>query len=109
MLSEKPLTNRLQIIVRPNEKQAFNNVEAFKRFDPANPYRYIEVRGTLQEVIPDPTGAFYVVLGKRYGNADQQPPAVEVRSRVRVSRPFAANARANSDAESSFTTPRKRL
>jgi PPOX class probable F420-dependent enzyme len=44
-------------------------------FDPANEYHYVEVRGRLQEVIPDPTGAFYVVLGKRYGNADQQPPA----------------------------------
>jgi hypothetical protein len=33
------------------------------------------VRGRLQEVIPDPTGAFYVVLSKRYGNPDQQPPA----------------------------------
>jgi PPOX class probable F420-dependent enzyme len=44
-------------------------------FDPKNEYRYLEVRGRLQEVIPDPTGAFYVVLGKRYGNADQQPPA----------------------------------
>jgi PPOX class probable F420-dependent enzyme len=43
-------------------------------FDPKNEYKYVEVRGRLQEVIPDPTGAFYVVLGKRYGNADQQPP-----------------------------------
>ncbi len=44
-------------------------------FDPHNEYHYLEVRGRLREVIPDPTGAFYVVLGKRYGNADQQPPA----------------------------------
>ena len=44
-------------------------------FDPEQQYRYIEVRGRLLEVIPDPTGAFYVVLGKRYGSADQQPPA----------------------------------
>ena len=44
-------------------------------FDPQNETRYIEVRGRLEEVIPDPTGAFYVVLGKRYGNEDQQPPA----------------------------------
>jgi len=43
-------------------------------FDPKNEYKYVEVRGRLQEVIPDPTGAFYVVLGKRYGNADQQAP-----------------------------------
>jgi len=44
-------------------------------FDPEHEYTYLEVRGRLQEVIPDPTGAFYVVLGKRYGNANQQPPA----------------------------------
>ncbi|HEY1531982.1 MAG TPA: PPOX class F420-dependent oxidoreductase [Galbitalea sp.] len=44
-------------------------------FDPENEYHYVEVRGRLTEVIPDPTGSFYIVLGKRYGNADQQPPA----------------------------------
>jgi PPOX class probable F420-dependent enzyme len=43
-------------------------------FDPENEYTYLEVRGKLIEVIPDPTGAFYVVLGKRYGNAEQEAP-----------------------------------
>ncbi|SDO90858.1 PPOX class probable F420-dependent enzyme [Nakamurella panacisegetis] len=42
--------------------------------DPENPYDFIELRGKLVEVVPDPTGAFYVTLGKRYGNPDQQPP-----------------------------------
>ncbi|MCU1578783.1 MAG: class F420-dependent oxidoreductase [Rhodoglobus sp.] len=42
--------------------------------DPDDPFRYLELRGSLQQVIPDPEGAFYVVLGKRYGNAEQQPP-----------------------------------
>lgn len=42
--------------------------------DPENPFRYLEVRGRLIAVEPDPTGAFYVVLGKRYGNPDQAPP-----------------------------------
>lgn len=42
--------------------------------DPANPYSYMEVRGSLVEVQPDPTGSFYVRLGKRYGNAEQQAP-----------------------------------
>jgi PPOX class probable F420-dependent enzyme len=42
--------------------------------DPDEPMRFLEVRGTLVEVVPDPEGAFYVVLGKRYGNPDQQPP-----------------------------------
>jgi len=43
--------------------------------DPSNPFHYLEVRGRLVEVQPDPEGAFYVVLGKRYGNPEQQPPA----------------------------------
>ena len=42
--------------------------------DPDIPQRYLEVRGTLAEVIPDPDGAFFVRLGQRYGHADQQPP-----------------------------------
>jgi len=42
--------------------------------DPENPFRYLEVRGSLSEVVPDPTGQFYVRLGKRYGNASQTPP-----------------------------------
>ena len=36
---------------------------------------YVEVRGRLTEVIPDPEGAFYVHLGQRYGEADTEPPA----------------------------------
>ncbi len=43
--------------------------------DPDNPFRYLEVRGRLVEVVPDPEGAFYVRLGTRYGNAEQEPPA----------------------------------
>lgn len=43
-------------------------------FDPERPYRYIEVRGRLIEAEPDPEGAFYVFLGKRYGNAGQEAP-----------------------------------
>ncbi|MEO5921360.1 MAG: PPOX class F420-dependent oxidoreductase [Pseudolysinimonas sp.] len=43
-------------------------------FDPADPERYLEVRGVLSEVIPDPTGAFYVHLQNRYGDASDRPP-----------------------------------
>ena len=35
---------------------------------------YLEVRGELIEVIPDPTGAFYVHLQKRYGEDSDVPP-----------------------------------
>jgi PPOX class probable F420-dependent enzyme len=42
--------------------------------DPDDPLRYLEVRGTLADIQEDPTGSFYVRLGRRYGNPDQQPP-----------------------------------
>jgi PPOX class probable F420-dependent enzyme len=42
--------------------------------DPDIPQRYLEVRGTLAEIVPDPDGAFFVRLGQRYGTPDQQPP-----------------------------------
>ena len=40
-----------------------------------NVLNYVEVRGRLIETIPDPTGAFYVELGERYGAPNLQPPA----------------------------------
>lgn len=43
--------------------------------DPAEPQRYIEVRGRLIETIEDPEGSFYVRLQKRYGSDSDQPPA----------------------------------
>lgn len=43
--------------------------------DPENPLRYVEVRGHLAEVVPDPEGEFYVHLGRRYGDPDAAAPA----------------------------------
>jgi len=34
--------------------------------DPDDQYRYIQVRGVLEQVEPDPTGAFYQTLQQRY-------------------------------------------
>jgi PPOX class probable F420-dependent enzyme len=42
--------------------------------DDEDPQVYLELRGRLVDVINDPTGDFYVRLGRRYGNRDQQPP-----------------------------------
>lgn len=42
--------------------------------DPDDAMRYLELRGRLVEVIPDPAGAYYVHLGRRYGDPDQAPP-----------------------------------
>ncbi len=51
-----------------------NPAMSFLVFDPADPMIYIEVRGSLIEVIPDPTGAFYVELQERYGYATGKTP-----------------------------------
>ena len=42
--------------------------------DPDSPERYLELRGELAEVVPDPEGDYYVELGRRYGDPDQAPP-----------------------------------
>ncbi|MCU1509866.1 MAG: class F420-dependent oxidoreductase [Glaciihabitans sp.] len=62
------------------KRQKYRNLQhnpsmSLSIIDPANPFRYLEVRGRLLEVVPDPEGQFYVRLGKRYGNAAQTPPA----------------------------------
>ena len=61
------------------KRQKYRNLQSnpsmsYAIIDPTNPFHYLELRGNLIEVIPDPTGEFYVHLGKRYGNAGQQPP-----------------------------------
>jgi PPOX class probable F420-dependent enzyme len=54
-----------------NKRQKYRNVRehpqvAFSILDPDNPYRYLEVRGEVEEIEPDPTGAFYMRLAERY-------------------------------------------
>ena len=61
-------------------RRKFKNLQANPRMtlealDPEDPHRYVEVRGSLVDVIPDPEGDFYVHLGRRYGNPEQRPPA----------------------------------
>lgn len=51
-----------------------NPAMSISLMDPENPQRYLEVRGTLVDVVPDPEGDFYVRLGKRYGNQNQTAP-----------------------------------
>ncbi len=37
--------------------------------DPHDPYRYVQIRGVVEAVEDDPTGAFYQVLQLRYRGA----------------------------------------
>lgn len=34
--------------------------------DPDQPYRYLELRGAVERIEPDPTGAFFFQLAERY-------------------------------------------
>jgi PPOX class probable F420-dependent enzyme len=36
-------------------------------FDPDNPYRYLELRGRVTSIEPNPDGSFYFTLAQRYG------------------------------------------
>ncbi|MHA6616593.1 PPOX class F420-dependent oxidoreductase [Pseudonocardia sp. DLS-67] len=54
-----------------NYRRKYRNIRAnpavaISIVDPANPYRYVEVRGVVERVDPDPEGAFFVELAERY-------------------------------------------
>jgi PPOX class probable F420-dependent enzyme len=61
-------------------RRKFRNVTAEPRVavsinDPDAPYRYLEVRGRVERIEPDPTGAFFLELAERYGlDIDGPPP-----------------------------------
>lgn len=42
--------------------------------DPDDLARYLEVRATVSSIVPDPTGAEYDALSRRYGRGPQIPP-----------------------------------
>jgi PPOX class probable F420-dependent enzyme len=60
-------------------RQKYRNVTAEPRIamsvtDPDKPYRYLEVRGTVERIEPDPDAVFFAELAKRYGlDLDGQP------------------------------------
>jgi PPOX class probable F420-dependent enzyme len=63
-----------------NKRSKYRNLQhnpsmSLMILDPDSPFHYLEVRGRLVEVVPDPEGDFYVRLGQRYGNAEQEAPA----------------------------------
>lgn len=55
--------------------------------DPEQPYRYLEVRGQVERIDPDPDGAFFDVLAKRYGLPYDAPVGDAPRRVVVVLRP----------------------
>jgi PPOX class probable F420-dependent enzyme len=61
-------------------RQKYRNVTAHPEValsvnDPEKPYRYLEIRGTVVEIVPDPTAAFFLELAQRYNLSVDGPPS----------------------------------
>ena len=59
-------------------RQKFKNLGrdprvALSVVDPENPYRYLEVRGTVERIDPDPDFVFIDAMAKKYMDADAYP------------------------------------
>ncbi len=52
--------------------------------DPGRPYRYLEIRGRVERIIPDPGAAEFVGLAERYGMAQGPPPDAADRIAVAI-------------------------
>ena len=75
-----------------SKRQKYRNIEAnpnvaMSIIDPDNPYRYLEVRGVVEEIVPDPTGAFYLELNDRYSGPLTEPPPDKADRVIIVVRP----------------------
>jgi PPOX class probable F420-dependent enzyme len=55
--------------------------------DPDQPYRYLEVRGVIDAIDPDPNGDFFDILARRYDLAYEPPVADHPRRVILVMRP----------------------
>ena len=56
-------------------RQKYRNVQRDPRValsvtDPDNPYRYLEIRGTVERIDPDPDKAFINSMAKKYHDQD---------------------------------------
>lgn len=67
------------LFTHTDERQKFRNLQsnplvAVSIQDPENPYRYLEIRGRVRDITPDPEGGFYRELALRYGRDRGTPP-----------------------------------
>ncbi len=59
-------------------RQKYRNLQrdphiALSIVDPANPYRYLEIRGTVARIDNDPDNAFIDAMAKKYLDLDEYP------------------------------------
>jgi PPOX class probable F420-dependent enzyme len=75
-----------------SKRQKYRNISAnpavaMSVIDPDNSYRFLEVRGLVEEIVPDPTGTFYMQLNDRYSGPLTEPPADKADRVILVVRP----------------------
>lgn len=63
-----------------DQRQKYRNVKhnpavAMSIIDPDNPYRYLEVRGVVEDIVADPGAKFYLHLNDRYDGPLTGTPA----------------------------------
>ena len=71
-------------LTHTNQRHNFRNVRknpqvALSIADPDNQYRYIQVRGVVDHIEDDPTGAFYQTLQQRYRGTTSEVRDKDVR------------------------------
>jgi PPOX class probable F420-dependent enzyme len=62
----------------------FQPAVALSITDPDRPYRYLEIRGRVERIIPDPEGQEFVRLAERYGMPQGPPPDAADRIAVAI-------------------------
>jgi PPOX class probable F420-dependent enzyme len=67
-----------------NRNWQIQPVVALSITDPDRPYRYLEIRGLVERIIPDPGGAEFVRLAERYGMPQGPPPDAADRIAVAI-------------------------
>jgi len=87
-----PLGRRPSAVYRNHDPVQYRNIQHEPRVavsinDPDQPYRYLEIRGTVTAIEPDPTAAFFAVLAERYALAMDGPPGDAADRVVYVVRP----------------------
>ena len=65
-------------ISQTTTRQKYQNVQrdpniAVSVVDPSNPYRYLEIRGIVERIDPDPEKAFIDEMAKKYMGVDKYP------------------------------------
>ena len=83
-------------LTHTTKRQKYRNIEADPHVsmsvnDPDAPYRYLELRGTVVAIEPDPNGELFQTLARRYGLDRSGPPPDAADRVVLVVEPTAAS------------------